>query len=322
MVHRDQVLGPVLHPADRPPQRPGQPRHEVVLRVELAAGAEPASRVHRVHCDQRLVHAEQRGEQVPVEHRHLGHAPDLQAAGDRVGLGQQGARLQRHGPVPAGLHRHLGHGGGPGERGGHVAIAQGQFGGHVAAREQPRRARPGGRGRIQHRGPLVDVGVHQLGGVLGAIGVVGDHDGHRLADVAHDPVGQHRLQVAVQVDALHRQPDRDPHRAGQVGRGHHGHHPGRGGGRPGADRAEPAVGHRGAGHPGPQLAGPPDVGPEPALAAQQPRVLFARDARPDTAHRVPASPAGSAASAVAASFPASARPSRERAVASTASTMP
>ena len=64
VVHRDQVLGAVLGPLHRPAQRPGQPRHQEVLGVELAARAEPAARVDRGHVDQGLVHAEQRGQQV------------------------------------------------------------------------------------------------------------------------------------------------------------------------------------------------------------------------------------------------------------------
>ena len=131
----------VLHPHHRPAQRPGQPRDQEVLRVELAAGAEPAARVHRVHVDQRLVQAEHRGQQVPVEHRHLGHPEDRQPAGGRVGVGEQRARLQRDRAVPPDLHLDLHDPVGPGERPGHVPVAQAEVGGHVAAREQRRGAR-------------------------------------------------------------------------------------------------------------------------------------------------------------------------------------
>ena len=96
-----------------------------------------------------------------------------------------------------------------GERGGHVAVAEGEVGGHVAAREQPGRTGLGGRGRVQHRGRLVDVHVHQFGRVLGQVRVLGHDHGQRLADVADRPGGQHRLEVAAQVDALHVEPDRD-----------------------------------------------------------------------------------------------------------------
>ena len=43
VVRGDQVLGAVLGPLDRPAQRPRQPRHQVVLRVELATHPEPAA---------------------------------------------------------------------------------------------------------------------------------------------------------------------------------------------------------------------------------------------------------------------------------------
>jgi hypothetical protein len=102
MVRRHQVLGPVLGPLDRAAQPDGQPRDEEVLRVELAPDAEPAARVDGVHVDQRLVQAEQARQQVAVEHRHLGHAEDVEldpVSGSRHR--QQAAGLERYPGVPA-----------------------------------------------------------------------------------------------------------------------------------------------------------------------------------------------------------------------------
>ena len=91
----------------------------------------------------------------------------------------------------------------------------------------------------------------------------------------------------------------------QAGRGHHRHHAVGPGGAAGPDRAQPAVRHRGADHPGPQLAGPGEIGAEPALAAEQPGVFLAGMLAPIT-------PGLSWALRVR----------RRRAVSSTASTMP
>ena len=43
VVHRDQVLAPVLEPADRASDMPGGKRDQEVLGIELAAGAEAAA---------------------------------------------------------------------------------------------------------------------------------------------------------------------------------------------------------------------------------------------------------------------------------------
>jgi hypothetical protein len=168
----------------------------------------------------------------------------------------------------------------------------------------------GGRRGVQHRGHLLDVDVHQFGGVLGRVRVPGHHHRHRLAHVPHGVGGQHRLQVGTQVGVLDLEPDRDGQAGRQAGRGHHRDHAVGPGGAAGPDRAQPAVRHRGADHPGPELAGPGEVRAEPALAAKQPGVFFASDAGADnTAREVRADHGRSAVR-------------RRRAVSSTASTMP
>ena len=202
MVHRDQVLGAVLRPLDGPAQRAGQPRNQVVLGIELAAYPEPAARVDGVHVDEVLVDPEHGGEHVPVEHRNLGHAEDRQRSGSRLGGSQQRARLQRHAAVPAYRDLDLHHVRGPPERGGGVAVAEGEIGGDVPGWEQARRAWAARLGRVEHRRFLIDVDLDEFGGILGGIRVVGDNDGERFPHVPHHVGGQHRLQVAAEVDAL------------------------------------------------------------------------------------------------------------------------
>ena len=308
MVDRDQVLGPVLGPLDGPPQPGGQPGHQEVLRVELASHAEPPARVDGVHVDHVLGHAEQPGQHVPVEDRDLGHPVDRQRAGRRVDIGQQGAGFQRHGRVPANLDLRLDHGGRAVERRVDVAEAQGEVGRHVARAEQLRGAgRRRGHG-VEHRRGLVDVDVHQLGRVLGGVGVLGEHHRQRFAHVPDHVGGQHRLQEVAQDDVLDRQPHRYRQPGGQVRRGDRADHA-RAASRLG--RVHPpdqAVGDRRPDHAGPDLAAHGEVVAEPARAAQHPRVFLARQSRADRVH--PASPPGDAAARLA------------LAVASTASTRP
>ena len=112
-------------------------------------------------------------------------------------VGQQRAGLQRHGRVPPDLDPDLDdHVAARRERGVDVAVAEGEIGRHVPGREQARRARPRRRRGVQHRRCLIDVDLDELGGVLGGVRVLGDHDGERLAHVAHHVGGEHRLQVA------------------------------------------------------------------------------------------------------------------------------
>ena len=303
VVRGDQMLGAVLCPFDRPAQRPRQPRHQEVLRVELAAHPEPAARVDGVHVDQGLVHPEHGGEQVPVEHRDLGHAEDRQPAGPRVRLGQQHAGLQRHAGVPPDLDLGLHHVRRLAERGFGVPVAEGEIGGDVPGREQARRAGAGRGGGVEHRRFLIDVDLHQLGGVLGGIGVAGDHDGDRFPHVAHHAGGQHRLQVAGQVDVPDGQPHGDGQPGGHVAGGDGRDDPVRPAGLGEVDLPQPPVGDGGAHHPRPHLARRAEVVAEPAAAAQQPRVFLARHPGADHGHGPPAR-------------------RRDLAVASTASTMP
>ena len=316
MVDRDQVLGPVLGPLDGPPQPDGEPGHQEVLRVELAPHAEPAARVDGVHVDQVLGHAEQAGQHVPVEDRDLGHPVDRQRAGRRVDIGQQGAGFQRHRRVPADLDLRLDHGGGAVERRVDVAEAQGEVGRDVARAEQLRSAGLGRGLGVEYRRGLVDVEVHQLGRVLGGVGVLGEHHRDRLAHVPHHVGGQHRLQETAQVDALDRQPHRYRQPGGQVRRGDRADHA-RAASRLGrVHPPDPAVGDRRPDDAGPDLAAHGEVVGEPAGAAQHPRVFLARQPRADRVH--PGSPPADPGEPV----PSGPAASLALAVASTASTSP
>jgi len=150
--------------------------------VELAADPEPAARVDRVHPDQRLVHAEQVGQQVAVPHRDLGHAEDSQLAAVRAGHGQQAARLQRHAAVPADGQLDPDHvrRGGEGRAG--VAVAAGEFG--RGARLVPVVEGPVVEGPVVE-GPVVEGPVVEGPVVEGPVveGGAGVEDGGLVGDV-------------------------------------------------------------------------------------------------------------------------------------------
>ena len=208
VVHRHQVLGPVLGPLDRAAGFHGEPGDQEVLGVELAAHPEPAARVDRVHPDQRLVHAEQVGQQVAVPDRDLGHAEDGERAPVRIGHGQQAARLERHPAVPADgeLDPDDVRGSGEGRVG--VAVAAGELGrGPLVPVVEITVVE--GSARVEHGGLVGDVDLHQLGGVLAGVRVVADHHGERLADITDGVAGEHRLQEGAEVGAGDGEPHRD-----------------------------------------------------------------------------------------------------------------
>ncbi len=100
VVDRDEVLGPVLRPCHWSAQPLGQPRHEEVFGVELAADTESAAGVDMVHPDVGGVETEEVGEHLLVEDGHLGGTEDVQLpAGSR--LHDQRTRLHRYRGVPA-----------------------------------------------------------------------------------------------------------------------------------------------------------------------------------------------------------------------------
>ena len=173
--------------------------------------------------------AEHARQQFLVAMRHLGGAVQLQHVARGVVAAERAARLQRHAGMPADgelelddVRRGL-------EHRFDVAVALGQHRGLGVAAEREL-ARLGL--RRQQRRQLLDLHGDEIGGVLGDVGIVGEHRRHRLADIAHLVRGQHRLAVGrepldralAEIDRRHvgdvgRGPDRDHarQRAGGVG---------------------------------------------------------------------------------------------------------
>ena len=73
--------------------------------------------------------------------------------------------------------------------------------------------------RVEHDVERLDLQVDELGRVLGGVGVVGDDDGDRLADVADGAVGEHGLEEGVERLVERPEADRDPRHRVEVGGG-------------------------------------------------------------------------------------------------------
>ena len=195
VVGRDQMLAAVLDPFDRPAQAARGETDQHVLGIELAADAETAADVPLEQLQPAGGQIEHRGDGIAVVMRHLGGAVHLQTITAGVVASDRAARLERHAAVPADRELELDHRVGLAER--LIEIA-------VAFADRRRLARDAGselarrRGGTDDRRQLLDLERHQLGGVLCEIGVLGEHAGDRLADVADELAREDRLTVGLQ----------------------------------------------------------------------------------------------------------------------------
>ncbi len=175
----------------------------------------------------------------------------------------------------------------------HHVIGLGEGGGHggvpvlpvLGAVPRGHRHHGLGRERVEHHRELLDLHHHGLGGVLGEVGVLGEDGRDGLAHVADLLDRQHRLQAPVGLVAA-RHPHRDRRWAPATGLGEvvAGQDRGHAGLPPGVvdvDGHDAAVGDAGPHQPQVQLVAAVDVVGEPAVPAQQARVLVTGDPDPD-----------------------------------------
>ena len=133
-------------------------------------------------------------------------------------------------------------------------------------------------------GQWLDLDRHQIGGVLGDVGVAREHDSDRLADIAHAIRGKDRLAVRIKpFDAG--EPEIDRRNFGDIGCGPYRGDARRRARRGGVDGDDAAMRVRGTNDAHVQLMRERNVGGEAALAGDQRKVLEARDRAADEAHR-------------------------------------
>ena len=269
VVGGKQVLPAVLDPLDRPAEPQRRQADQVVLGVELAAHPEPAPDMALVELHRRRGAAERPGELVAVEMRPLGSPMELQDVARAIEPGDSAPGLHRHGRMTADPKVELDHRVGPGEGAPGIApaLAQHMGLGVMAGIERPGRL-IGGEDRRQ----VLDRGKDLLGGILGAIGVIGEDRRHRLADIAHNPARQDRLAIGLQA-AHPGGAELDRPDLGDIGRGPHRRDPGRAKGCLRVDRGDPAMRAVRAHDSHMELVGKRDVGRKPAPPGDQRRVF-------------------------------------------------
>ena len=219
VVHRHQILAPVLGPLHRAVDEARRERDQEIFRVELAARAVAAADVVLDHLDRLDRQADLTGQNPPVEERHLGGARDGELALGGVPLRHHAARFERQSVVPAGaelfaaLIRR---------------VAEGRVGVALACLEDERAVGAGcleqqasvlaRRLPLRHRRQRLDLERDRFESVLAGCNARRQHHRDRLADITHLVVRQHRLLVGLEL-RQRLQPHRNDRRSARhVGR--------------------------------------------------------------------------------------------------------
>ena len=194
LTRRQQVLDAVLDPLDGPAQAHRRARHQDLLGIEQHdLRAEGAADVGRDHLHLELGQAEDPREPVLDRQRRLGRDPRLERPRARVELGHDAAGLDGAAAAPLDPQPLAEHAGGAGKGGIRIAHALHEparaIGGHVRVHQR----RPvGERGfQLGDGGQRLVAHLDQLGGVLGDVAVLRDHERDHLTHVA-DAVGGER----------------------------------------------------------------------------------------------------------------------------------
>ena len=133
-------------------------------------------------------------------------------------------------------------------------------------------------------GKLLDLDLHQIGGILREIRIRGEDDRHRLADIAHAILRQHGLTIGLQsLDA--READIDRRKIGDVFGGPHRAHAGHRARLRGIDGNDPPVRVGGTDHAHVQLPRKSHVRRKAAAPGHQRPILEARNRTADERHQ-------------------------------------
>ena len=199
MVERHQILAPILRPFNGSAEQPRRERHEIILRIKLAARPKAAADIVFDHAHRRLRQPHHLGQHAAIGERHLGRTAHRHALSICVPNGQQPARLHWHGRVT--LHAKM--------LAAHIGcVPERRFGVATHRRDRAGEICSGGleqkhivlasRIACRDRGQWLDVDDNGLQGVFGNGSAVGDNKRKRLADVTHLFRGNDRLLVALE----------------------------------------------------------------------------------------------------------------------------
>ena len=282
-----EMLAPVLDIFDRPSYRDRRRGDGEVFGIRLHFRAEAAAGVRRDHPDPVVRLAGHAAIDVAQLVRRLGVGPDGQRVGDRLVGCQHGAAFHgvaRAAMLEQGLAEDMRR---PGERRIGLAVADGEFGGDIvlAAFMRHRRAGLERVPEVAGRRQRFVVDVHRFGRILGDVAVVGDHQGHGLADEMHRIGGQNMLGYRITDRRIgHQQRHRRLQRLRQVRMGEHRMHAGHFERRCRVDAGDPRMRKGAADDRGLQRARQVNIVDEFSLAGEERGVLEPWNRAADPAH--------------------------------------
>ncbi len=281
MRDRHEMLAPILHPFDRAAELARRKGDQKVFRIKFAPRPEAAADIEFNIIDRFLGKPDHARHGAAIEERQLGGARHAQAPGRAIPLGQQSARLHRHGGEPLRAKRFTAPMGRGAECRRDVALAgrDERCAIGAGALEQENVALGGGV-PIRHRGQVLDVERNGRDGILGKLGAVGQDHGDGLAHIAHHG----RRDDGLRIGSNRRigPPKRNRRdRMRQVLRRHDGPDPRHSQSRRRVDRADTTVGDRAAHDRGVPLAFARQVIDILAAAAQEAQILETLDRAAD-----------------------------------------
>ena len=269
-----QMLAPVLEPAHRTLQMPGQPGDADLLRRQDPLVAEPAADIGRDHPDARMVEAEAFGDPGADDMRKLGGRDHGELAQPAVPFGEHALALDRRHALARGAELAGDLDRGAGGDGFDVVLDTGLQEHVVAPRlVDQRRVRIARRQHVGDRRQNLEIDRHAVGHVLGLGAAGGDADRDRLAHLAHLFEGERGLRGGLEPGQSGDRADRLDARHVGVGEDP----------RPDVVRDVDAGDERmrdgAADEGGLELAGEAEIADIAAAAAHQPVVLLAGDGR-------------------------------------------
>ena len=201
MVRRQQVLAPVLDPADRTAQPQRGNAQKKIVRIQLPPDAETAADIAAEQVHLRAVKPQGFGDQIAIGMRAFGRAVEFENAGFRIDPRKPAPAFERHAAMPSDPQVQFDHLRRIGKCRIDIAIAlldDRRFA--VMARQKF----DGVSGRIRDRRKFVDINEHQIGSILRRVRILGKDDSDRFADIPH-PLPRHdRLLVGVEPRVLRR----------------------------------------------------------------------------------------------------------------------
>ena len=216
------MLEAILDPLHRPAEHAAGMADHDLFGIGPRLAAEAAADVLRDHADVELGNVEDRRDILPDIVVGLGRDPDGERRSPGIEIGDAAAGFERQrGLAPERETARYAAGGGA-ERALGVAGFVHEGGGDIAGRVRVelRRARRQGRFHGRDRGQRAVIDLDQLGEILGPIAILGDHQGHGLADEAH-PVGRQQLRHGLADAGMAEARDQRLVDEGQIARGQH-----------------------------------------------------------------------------------------------------